>query len=200
MTFLRFVAISAIAFLATQPPTASAAAAAASDANKTPLTSVATLEEQAKLSSNAKPRVVLPEESSAIFQGIDSLETSGSGQVPNYLRALSPMPNAVKAFAHLTRTILLGGAVEPEVKMAMGLRMAQMHDSPYVAAHMERFLRSTEHGQTLLAAIKSGKLDSLTTSDRLALTYAEELTQGVHGVSDSEFARVSGYFNDSQLV
>lgn len=146
---------------------------------------------------NAKPRVQLAEESSPEFQGIDGVE---SGLVPNYLRALSPMPGAAKAFGHLTRTLLLGGVLEPETKMAMGLRMAQMHDAPYVAAHMERLLRATEHGRTMLAALQSGHLDSVSPADRLALRYAEGLTHGVHGVSDADFVTVRGYFNDAQLV
>jgi len=137
---------------------------------------------------------------SEVLNGPDSLEAGGSGHVPNYLRALAPIPGAAQAYTHLVKTLLYGGSLEPEVKLAMGLRMAQMHGSPYVAAHMERFLRGTEHGQTLLAALQSGSFDALTPADRMALNYAEGLTRGVHGVSDADFVKVRGYFNDSQLV
>ncbi len=197
MRQVRFVVI--FAFVLLVSPTV-AMYAAQTKSETIAVVSLPELEEQARQRVNAKPRVVLGDESSAIFQGLDGVEVTDPSRVPNYLRALAPIPAAVKAYAHLTKTILLGGAVEPEVKMAMGLRMAQMHGSPYVAAHMERLLRSTDRGQSLLAAIKSGSFGSLSVADRLALTYAEELTQGVHGVNDSEFAKVSGYFNDSQLV
>src|ERR1019366_5692933 len=100
------------------------------------------------------------------------------------------MSGAPKAYAHLTKTLLLGGVVEPEVKMAMGLRMAQMNDSPYVAAHMERLLRATERGRAMLAVIQSDSFGSLSPADHLALKYAEGLTHGVRGVSDNEFVTI----------
>ena len=201
---MRSVQSIAVSVVLLFPCLSSVALAAAYSADKTAdnktIVSLSVLAEQARQRVGAKPRVALPAESSEIFQGLESLEVSDGGHVPNYLRALAPMPAAVKAYAHLTKTILLGGTIEPEVKLAMGLRMAQMHDSPYVGAHMERLLRSTERGKALLATLKSGNVSTLSTADQLALTYAEELTQGVHGVSDSEFAKVSGYFNDAQLV
>jgi len=193
---VRYIALSVILL----PCLSRISSAAASSPDSKTLVSLAVLEAEARQRIGVKPRIALADESSASFQGLDSLEAPENNHVPNYLRALSTMPGAAKAYAHLTKTILLGGTVEPEIKMAMGLRMSQMHGSPYVAAHMERLLRATERGQAMLATIKSGNLDSMSTADHLALTYAEELTQDVHGVSDSEFAKVSGYFNDSQLV
>ena len=142
----------------------------------------------------------LAPDSSEAFNSIDSLEPAGSGHIPNYLRAMAPMPGVPAAFAHVMKTLLYGGTVEPEIKLGMGLRMAQMHRSPYVAAHMERYLHTTDGGREILAAIQSGNFESLPTADRLALQYAEGLTRGVHGVSDSEFAQVRGSFNDSQIV
>lgn len=194
---VRTIALSVVVLFLCLSPVSSAVAS--SPDNKT-LVSLPALEEQARQRISAKARVVLAEESSGQFQELDTLESPERGHVPNYLRALSPMSGAVKAYAHLTKIILLGGTVEPEIKMAMGLRMSQMHDSPYVAAHMERLLRATERGQAMLATMSSGNLDTMNPADRLALTYAEELTQDVHGVSDSDFVKVRGYFNDSQIV
>lgn len=174
--------------------------AAASNNGDIPMTSLSTLQDQAHKRVMATARVSLAPESSDAFQSIDSLEPAGTGRVPNYLRAMATMPGVPTAFAHTIKTLIYGGTVAPEIKLGMGLRMAQMHGSPYVVAHTERYLRATERGRALLTAIQSGKVDSLPAEDRLALGYAEGLTRDVHGVSDTEFSEVRGAFNDSQIV
>jgi AhpD family alkylhydroperoxidase len=174
--------------------------AAATDAGNISTISLSDLQDQARKSIHATARVSLASDSSEAFKGIESLEPAGSGHIPNYLRAMAPMPGVPAAFAHVMKTLLYGGDIEPEVKLGMGLRMAQMHGSPYVVAHMERYLRTTDRGREILTAIQSGNFEPLQPADRLALQYAEGLTRGVHGVSDSEFAHVRGSYNDSQIV
>jgi alkylhydroperoxidase family enzyme len=175
-------------------------AAAATDAGNISTISLSDLQDQARKRINATARVSLASDSSEAFKGIESLEPAGSGHIPNYLRAMAPMPGVPAAFAHVMKTLLYGGDIEPETKLGMGLRMAQMHGSPYVVAHMERYLRTTDRGREILTAVQSGNFEPLQPADRLALQYAEGLTRGVHGVSDSEFARVRGSYNDSQIV
>ena len=175
-------------------------AAAASDPADVPVSSLASLQDQAHRRITATARISLAPESADAFKGIESLEPAGSSRVPNYLRAMASMPGVPASFAHVMKTLLYGGYIEPEVKLAMGLRMAQLHGSPYVAAHMERYLGTTDHGRELLASLRSNNLESLRLSDRLALQYAESLTHSVHGPSDSEFAEVRGSYNDSQIV
>ena len=194
---VRYIAVLALVLFVWQSPVFAALASTANEENPV---SLSVLEEQARSRVNAKARVPLAEESSELFKGVDGFEAPESGHVPNYLRALSTMPGVPNAFAHTAKTILYGGTIEPEIKLEMGLRMAQMHGSPYVAAHMERLLHATERGQAILALFHSGSFDSMKPADRLALNYAEGLTRGVHGVSDADFEKVRGYFNDSQLV
>ncbi|KAA6458234.1 hypothetical protein DYQ86_20145 [Acidobacteria bacterium AB60] len=175
-------------------------AAAASNSADVPAVSLSSLEGQARKRITATARIALAPESAEAFNDMESLEPAGSGHVPNYLRAMAAMPGVPASFAHVMKRLLYGGFIEPEVKLAMGLRMAQLHGSPYVAAHMERYLRTTEHGRELLAALQSNNLQTLRASDRLALQYAESLTESVHGPSETEFAEVRGSYNDSQIV
>jgi AhpD family alkylhydroperoxidase len=123
-----------------------------------------------------------------------------SGTEDNYLRALSEVPNAVEPMKRVVHAALFTGALDTELKAAMGLRIAQLLRAPYVAAHMEYLLRASAHGNALLEALRDNKLDSLLPADRLGIQYAEWLTQDVHGVSDSDFRRVRTYYNDSQVV
>lgn len=146
----------------------------------------------------ATPRIALAPTTAEGLRGIESLESGG--QVPNYLRVFSTLPNAAQPLAHLFKTVLYSGAVEPETKMAMGLRVAQIYRSPYPAAHLRRFLRGSEKGRALVRSIHNGAADSLKPSQRLALRYAENLTRDVHGVSDEDFREVRGAFNDAQIV
>lgn len=129
-----------------------------------------------------------------------TLEPSGSGRTPNYLRAFALAPEAAASFAQLFQSVLQDGALEPETKMAMGLRIAQAYGSPYIAVHMQRFLRSSESGRELLSAIEHDSFDSLSPERRLALRYAESLNGEVLGVGDEQFRETRAYFSDSQVV
>jgi AhpD family alkylhydroperoxidase len=161
---------------------------------------LAVLDKEARDRINAKPRSALVGETSALLKDVESLEAPESDPAPNYLRAVAVRPEAVKPMAHLVRTLLFAGQLSPETKMGMGFRIAQMHDSPYVAAHLQRWLRASDGGRALLETIGSGNFDALRPTDRLALQYAEWLTQGVHGVSDADFQKVREHFNDAQIV
>lgn len=167
-------------------------------ADNSSLVSLTNIDSKMQGKTSAHARVALSDEGG--IKEIDAKQLLEDGRVPNYLRALSAYPGAATALAHLFKMVLYSGELDPEVKMAMGLRIAQAYGAPYVAAHAERLLRATARGQALLTAIRSESLDSISTPDRLALKYADWLTPDVHGVSDEDFRTVRGYFNDSQVV
>ncbi|HWQ33635.1 MAG TPA: carboxymuconolactone decarboxylase family protein [Blastocatellia bacterium] len=158
------------------------------------------LDEQARQRVGAKARVVLAEESADVFKGIETFELPESGRVPNYLRALATNPNAVRPFASLLKAFIYGGTIQPETKLIMALRIAQMHGSGYVATHLQRLLGAGGDGQALLECFRSNKLSDLKPADLIAVRYAELLTSDIHGVSDAEFQKARGYYNDSQIV
>lgn len=168
------------------------------DTDNLPLVSVAALEQKARARVDAKSRLPLVAENAEIFKDIELLE--GSRQIPNYLRALANLPGTVKTFARLIKTAIYSGAVAPEVKMAMGLRIAQVHSSPYVATHTQRMLAASARGKALLKGIKDGNERSRSAEEKLALDYADSLTRDVHGVSDDDFQKMRTRFNDSQIV
>ena len=158
------------------------------------------LERQARERLGANPHSPLADEASALFEGLDSGEAPASGHVPNYLRALALEPSTVKPFAHLFETFVYGGSVQPELKLAMALRIAQVNGSAYTAVHVERLLRGSERGTTLLNQMRADRPADLKPAERLALGYAELLTADIYGVDDDTFRRVRGYYNDADVV
>ena len=159
---------------------------------------VATLEKQERAQAKATARVDLSSSGAGLVDPADNLEPAGSENVPNYVKAFASRPGAPGAFAHVVRTFLYGGLVQPEVKLGMALRVAQLNSNPYLAAHAERLLRSTDDGKSILAAIAADKTTSLPIEQRLALKYADELSPEFGGVDDSTFREVRGYYSDSQ--
>lgn len=160
-------------------------------------TSLSALEAQAKQRLTAKPRVALGDESADLFQGIASFD---AGRVPNYVRALALMPSAIKPYAQAVRTFLYGGTIAPETKLVMALRIAQINQSPYTAAHVLRLLRASAHGAELLSCLQSGKTKELSAAEQAALRYADLLTHDTNGITDAEFNQARASYNDSQLV
>lgn len=147
------------------------------------LTPISKLEQQAREREHQTARVPL-------------LETNA----PNYVRALALTPNAAEGMSKMMRAVLDKGALDTNVKAAMGLRIAQLLDSPYVAAQTESVLNRSGHGKHMLSALRDEKLDELTPDEKVAVQYAEWLTEDVHGVSDADFREVRTHYNDSQLV
>jgi len=162
--------------------------------------SVATLEKQERTQAQAKPRIDLSASGAGLVDPGDTLEPAGSENVPNYVKAFASRPGAPAGFAHVVRTFLYGGLVQPEVKLGMALRIAQLNSNPYLAAHAERLLRSTEEGKKILAAIGADKTLVLPIDQRLALKYVDELSPEFGGVDDATFREIRGYYNDSQIV
>ena len=127
-----------------------------------PIASLAELDALARGRTNQAARVPLAPATADLFRGIDTFEEAGAGRVPNYLRALANKPSTVKAFAHLVKTFAYDGTVNPAVKLAMAVRIAQVNRSAYGAAHLVRLLRNTgSDGDALLAKLRTGQLDQL---------------------------------------
>lgn len=156
-------------------------------------TPLAELDAKAKTKINAKPRVGFDE--SVAIANADAL---GSPKVPNYIKAMAKNTKAAPQFATMVRSFLFAGSVAPETKMAMGLRIAQIYGSPYLYAQTSRWLRSSARGGELLAGWSDVK--TMSDAERIAVEYAEKLTDDIHGVSDEEFATTRGFYNDSQLI
>lgn len=151
------------------------------------------LEASARAKTNAKPRVPL-----ANTQTIKNADALESGNVPNYIRAMVQSTKAAPQYASLVQTYVFGGTVEPETKIAMGLRIAQLYGSSYLYAQTSRWLRASARGRELLTNWDSRR--SYSPSEVKALVYAEKLTNDIHGVTDNDFADTRGAFNDSQIV
>jgi AhpD family alkylhydroperoxidase len=169
-------------------------------AQPTPLvaTPSATLSRQAVERVKAQPRAKLGD--SAALAGLPSLEAPGSGRVPNYLRVLAEKPAAAKALAGVVPAVIFTGRLAAPVKLAMAYRIAQLQNSPYVAAHADRLLRAAPGGTAVAERLQRGQTQTGPASERLALRYAELLTTDIHGVDDATFRTVRGEFNDAEVV
>ena len=91
--------------------------------------------------------------------------------------------------AALPDAVLFKGTVAPEIKAAMGLRIAQVNGSPYVAAHMLRVLKGHDRGGVLRSAMEGSAGSRLSTSEQVALRYAEILTRTVNARAERLRAR-----------
>jgi AhpD family alkylhydroperoxidase len=156
-----------------------------------PLTSLANLAQQARERVSATPRVALDASVTA--------KSLGSPEAPAFVRALGGVPGSVEPMAALPDAVLFKGTVAPEIKAAMGLRIAQVNGSPYVAAHMLRVLKGHDRGGVLRSAMEGSTGSRLSTSEQVALRYAEILTRTVN-LAPSDFERVAATFNDSEIV
>jgi AhpD family alkylhydroperoxidase len=185
---IRFLALALAATLVT-PQVATAADEA--------LPTLAQLERAARARIKAQPRVdlALP----ATWPSEPALRLYGP-DVPNVVRAMGVVPEAVRPMADMVRAVLFEGSVATSTRAAMGLRVAQILNSPYLAAHMVRVIAVSPEEPAWRTVFRNGDGASVSTRQRLALAYAESLTRDVHGVTDEQFASVRAHFTDSEIV
>jgi AhpD family alkylhydroperoxidase len=145
-------------------------------------------------------RVALLAENAEALKGSAPLLQEDAGRVPDYLRAFGPAPAAARPFADMLASVVYGDSLEPEVKLAMGYAIARRLSNDYLAAHMSRALRASGRGRSILDAIGSKNPVPMLASDKLALDYAERLTDDVNGIDDEAFRKTRAWFNDSQIV
>lgn len=161
------------------------------------LTSLDALNQAAQQKLNAQPNVPLAEVTAEFMSGADVLE---AGKIPNYVRGMALLPNAAKPFAATFKAYLFSGSVAPEIKMAMGLRIAQVYGSAYPAIHLQRLLRTSSKGEKILSAMQKNDLLELPLNERIALYYADFLTRDIKLITDGEFMKARAFYNDSQIV
>ena len=162
-------------------------------------TSLDQLSEQARARVGSAPRVPLAEASGLGWPELAPELRQGHSEAPSWFRAFSGMPGAAQPFAELVHAVLYRGRLAVELKAAMGLRMAQVNGSPYVAAHMIWVLRGSPVGRAVLKALRPG-VAGLQPEIRLDVEHAEALTLNVHGVSRAQFQMLRGSFDDSDIV
>ena len=161
------------------------------------LTSLDALNQAAQQKLNTQSNVPLADTAAEFMRGTDVLE---AGKIPNYVRGMALLPNAAKPFAATFKAYLFGGTIAPEIKMAMGLRIAQVYGSAYPAIHLQRLLRASSKGEIILSAMQKNDLLELPLNERIALFYADFLARDIKLITDGEFMKARAYYNDSQLV
>ena len=162
-----------------------------------PLQSLQQLEAQSKARVRAVARV--PLDAAVQWPDDPALRLYGP-EVPNVVRAMGMVPEGVAPMAAMLRAVLFEGTVATSTRAAMGLRVAQIVGSPYVAAHMVRVIAASPEHTAWRTFFTEGKQDGLTARQRQAVAYAEILTREVNGVNDEQFAQVRASFTDNEIV
>ncbi len=119
---------------------------------------------------------------------------------PSAVKAMSLVPEGGRPFADMIRASLFEGHVATTTRAAMALRVAQIVDSPYVAAHAVRALAGSPESRTWKAFFTSGTPTGLSPRQRLAVDYADALTRDVQGITDDRFTEIRAHFTDGEIV
>ena len=132
-----------------------------------------------------------------------ALEEVSADRYPNYLRvwsSITPGGDGAEAMAQLCASVVYGGTLETEMKLAMGLAIALEERSEYTIAHMTRLLGATSSDRELIGAIRNDDLSGLNERNRLAIRYARALTRTVRGFDDEEFRELRGWFQEPEII
>lgn len=172
--------------------------ASKSSAAPEPKSTVAALLKEARSRTTGTPNVALAPIDSPLFADATLLELRQSGRVPNYLRGVASATGSAQFLSRLVQAALYTGSLSPELKMAMGLRIAEGDRSAYTVAYTSHLMRGTQKGRELLQLIDAAA--GTTPPEAAALQFATELGQGPTHLTEATFGLARRHFNDSEIV
>jgi uncharacterized peroxidase-related enzyme len=142
-------------------------------------------------------RTEVSEELVSLFDKIFSIR----GNVPNMFRTMAHRPEIFRTMMAHFDAVLNTGTVPVKLKELIIVRTSQMNQTPYcLASHtiLARNLGWTDEQLTNLAAWPGRK--DFTPAEKAALQLAETVTRDANAVSDEQFAELSRYYNEGEIV
>ncbi len=123
------------------------------------------------------------------------------GFTPNSIRTMARRPEIVKAFMVLNQVILYEGTVSEELKMLVSLASSLAAGCLYCQSHMSNLSSIYQASEAKIAAIlQFEKSDLFSEDEKAAISLAFKAGQVPNAAEQTDFDRLSRFFDDGQIV
>ena len=123
------------------------------------------------------------------------------GNVPNMFRVMAHRPEIFATMQAHFAAVLNTGTVSTKLKELIIVRTSQVNDTPYcLASHtlLAHNLGWTDDQLSHLA--EWPQRNDFTLAEKAALRLAETVTRDAHAVNDEQFAELSRYYSEGEIV
>ena len=123
------------------------------------------------------------------------------GNVPNMFRVMAHRPEIFATMQAHFSAVLTTGTVPTKLKELIIVRTSQVNQTPYCLASHTRLARNLGWTDDQLAHLAEWPQRSdFTPAEKAALRLAETVTGDAHALSDEQFAQLSSYFSEGEIV
>jgi uncharacterized peroxidase-related enzyme len=123
------------------------------------------------------------------------------GNVPNMFRVMAHRPEIFSTMQAHFAAVLNTGTVSTKLKELLIVRTSQVNDTPYCLASHLVLAKGLGWTDDQLANLPNWTTrEDFTPAEKAALRLAETVTRDAHSVSDQQFAELSGFYSEGEIV
>ena len=123
------------------------------------------------------------------------------GNVPNMFRVMAHRPEIFATMQAHFAAVLNTGTVSTKLKELIIVRTSQINETPYCLASHTILARKLGWSDDQLANLADWPQRSdFTPAEKAALRLAETVTRDANQVSDEQFAELSGFYSEGEIV
>jgi uncharacterized peroxidase-related enzyme len=123
------------------------------------------------------------------------------GNVPNMFRVMAHRPEIFATMQAHFAAVLNTGTVSTKLKELIIVRTSQVNQTPYCLASHTILARKLGWSDDQLSHLADWPHRSdFTPAEKAALRLAETVTRDSNSVSDEQFAELSGFFSEGEIV
>ena len=123
------------------------------------------------------------------------------GNVPNMFRVMAHRPEIFATMQAHFAAVLNTGTVSTKLKELIIVRTSQVNQTPYCLASHTILARKLGWSDDQLAHLADWpRRDDFTPAEKAALRLAETVTRDANAVSDEQFAELSSFYSEGEIV
>ena len=123
------------------------------------------------------------------------------GNVPNMFRVMAHRPEIFATLQAHFGAVLNTGTVTTKLKELLIVRTSQINETPYCLASHTVLAKGLGWTADQLAHLADWKLrEDFTPAEKAALRLAETVTRDAHNVTNEQFAELSSFYSEGEIV
>ena len=123
------------------------------------------------------------------------------GNVPNMFRVMAHRPEIFSTMQAHFAAVLNTGTVSTRLKELIIVRTSQINVTPYCLASHTILARNLGWTDDQLSHLSQWpEREDFTPAEKAALRLAESVTRDAHAVSDEQFAELSSFYSEGEIV
>ena len=149
---------------------------------------------------NARVKFIKDEEANGDIKELFQRTKDKSGDVPKWMRVMANRPAILDLFEKLFSVTMGPGLVEQDNKWKMAYRISKLNKCQLCIGIVENQLKKMGVSKEDMDEVVNHEKTKMKPDEKIAVKYAEKVTEDATKVDDEFFKELKKYYNDAQIV